>query len=56
MNNYQKTQTRQTFYRGTSYPLYSNEAKTNTQAINFLGKTYQKMFDRPTPKISAIKK
>ena len=57
MNNFYKhNQTaKQTFYKQSSFPQ-ETKSNTQTQAINFLGKTYQKMYDKPASKLSMTKK
>ena len=58
LNPFTKYPTRQTFYKQSTYPEQTNYTTTQykTQAANFLGKTYQKLYDRPIPKTSDLRK
>jgi len=51
-NPYTKYPTKQTFYKQSRFPEETNYTTTQykTQAVNFLGKTYQKMYDKPVAK------
>lgn len=50
MNHFQKRLVRQIFQQ-TAFP---KETQYNTQTANFLGKTYQKMYDRQPVKVEAV--
>jgi hypothetical protein len=44
---------RDTFFKETNY---ANDAKYQTKGMNFLGKTYQKLYQQPTSMKSSISK
>ena len=47
--NFQKPVARQTYYQQTTYPREGSIPFSQTQTVNFLSKTYQKMYDRKGP-------
>jgi hypothetical protein len=57
-NPFTKYPTRQTFYKQSKFPEETNFTTTQykTQSVNFLGKTYQKLYDRPASKVTDTRK
>jgi hypothetical protein len=45
--------TRETFFKETNY---ANDTKYQTKGMNFLGKTYQKLYQQPTSIKSSLSK